>query len=267
MNILAFFAHPDDETMLCGATLALAARSHSLHLLCATRGEGGENGEPPLCPREELGAFRSAELRCAAQHLGAASLEFLPYVDPTVGPENTLYPFAQDEEALALQLVAALRRTQAAVLVSHGADGEYGHPAHKLCHRACLRALQLLGPAAPLFYTTLSIFPGHPRERLANRSEPAHLILDLEDLRPAKTAAALCHRTQHALFVRAASQEAGRPLTVPEIILTLESVHRVHPPVLPAQPLADPFAAFLRSSGYARENPAFLHPEEEDGSR
>ncbi len=49
MNILAFFAHPDDETMLCGGTLALLARAGArVHLLIATRGEGGENGEPPV---------------------------------------------------------------------------------------------------------------------------------------------------------------------------------------------------------------------------
>ena len=46
MNILAFFAHPDDETMLCGGTLALLAQNGaSVHYLCATRGEGGELGE------------------------------------------------------------------------------------------------------------------------------------------------------------------------------------------------------------------------------
>jgi hypothetical protein len=40
----------------------------------------------------------------------------------------------------------------------------------------------------------------------------------------------MCHRTQHALFVRRASEEAGRQLSVPEVILPVESLHRVHPP-------------------------------------
>jgi LmbE family N-acetylglucosaminyl deacetylase len=258
VNILAFFAHPDDETMLGGATLALVSRLANLHILCATRGEGGETGEPPLCPREDLGAVRSEELSCAVNVLGAASLDFLPYMDPTVGPDNTLYPFSPNEELLAQQVADAVIRRGAHVLISHGADGEYGHPAHKLCHRACLGAIRLLGAGAPLFYTIQSIFANHPRPRLANRSEPAHLILDLESLRAVKTKAALCHRTQHALFVRAASQETGRPYTVPEIIMTLESVHRVSPPLLPGQPLVDPFAALLRSSGWTRENPDLL---------
>jgi LmbE family N-acetylglucosaminyl deacetylase len=255
VNILAFFAHPDDETMLCGATLALAARRARLHLLCATRGEGGETGEPPLCPREDLGALRTQELECAARALGAASLEFLPYVDPTVGADNTLYPFTLDEELLAQQVAEAVVRRGAHVLISHGADGEYGHPAHRLCHRASLAAIDLLGAAAPLFYTPLAMYATHPRPRLANKSQPAHLILDLEPLRAEKTAAALCHRTQHALFVRAGSQEAGHPVSVPEIMLLEESVYRVSPPLAPGEQVRDPFAALLRSSGWARENP------------
>ena len=49
LDVIAFFAHPDDETMLCGGTLALLdSLGARVHLLVATRGEGGEMGEPPL---------------------------------------------------------------------------------------------------------------------------------------------------------------------------------------------------------------------------
>jgi len=66
MNILAFFAHPDDETMLGGGSLAwMATLGANLHCLCATGGEGGEMGEPPLCRREELGEIRRQETACA----------------------------------------------------------------------------------------------------------------------------------------------------------------------------------------------------------
>jgi LmbE family N-acetylglucosaminyl deacetylase len=51
MKVLAFFAHPDDETMLCGGTLALLSKAGiEIHLVCATRGEGGECGEPLFVP-------------------------------------------------------------------------------------------------------------------------------------------------------------------------------------------------------------------------
>ena len=62
MNILAFFAHPDDETMLTGGTLALLAkRGANIHYVCATRGEGGEIGEPPVTTIQELGETREKE--------------------------------------------------------------------------------------------------------------------------------------------------------------------------------------------------------------
>src|SRR5512133_1188251 len=114
LNVLAFFAHPDDETMLCGGTLALlASQGASVHVLIATRGEGGELGQPPVCEREQLGQVREQELRCAVQALGAASLTLMDYIDPTVGPDDTLYPFTTDIDTLAMQLSEALRYRQA----------------------------------------------------------------------------------------------------------------------------------------------------------
>ena len=260
MNILAFFAHPDDETMACGATLAFAARTSRLTVVCATRGEGGERGDPPLCLREELGTVRSEELRCAVKELGAAEVEFLDYIDPTIGPDNKLYPFSDDDERLALQVVEAIRKARADVLISHGTNGEYGHPAHKLCNRAAHRAIEILGQYAPLFYTVQAAFPGIPKPRFANKDDPAHLILDLEPYRDFKVAAALCHRTQHDLFVRQDSKEAGRQVSVAESIDALESVHRVHPPVPMMTPVQDEFADLLRSSGLACENSEWLSP-------
>lgn len=260
MNILAFFAHPDDETMACGAMLALAARSAHLTVLCATRGEGGERGDTPLCTREELGAVRSEELRCAVKELGAAELEFLNYVDPTIGPDNTLYNFTSDEERLALEVVEVIRKTRADVIISHGTNGEYGHPAHKQCNRAAHRAIEILGQYAPLFYTVQAAYPGMPKPRFANIDDPAHLILDLEPYLDAKIAAALCHRTQHDLFVRQDSLEAGRLMGIAETIDALESVHRVHPMVLAQTPVQDEFANLLRASGLACENSEWLSP-------
>ncbi|MEJ5312796.1 MULTISPECIES: PIG-L deacetylase family protein [Anaerolinea] len=253
MNILAFFAHPDDETMLCGGTLALLARAGAqVHLLIATRGEGGENGEPPVCSREELGEVRAEEMRCAAKQLGAASLRFLSYIDPLVGPDNTLYAFTEDEETLTAELVEALQAVHAEALISHGSNGEYGHPAHRLCHRAARKAIERLGTQAPLFYTIQATHPEHPRVRLANPEDPAHLILDTQSVHDIKVAAALCHRTQHALFIRNTSRELGRPVTVPEVIRDWESLHRVYPPVH-RLPVEDELTNLLRATGSARD--------------
>jgi LmbE family N-acetylglucosaminyl deacetylase len=232
VNILAFFAHPDDETMLCGGTLALLSKSGAnVHYLCATRGEGGDVGEPALCEREELGKVREQELRCAVQALSGpdACLEFLDYIDPTVGPEDTLYPYEAETEVIITQVLEAIRRSQADVLLTHGSNGEYGHPAHKRTHEVAVLAVERLGGNAPLLYTVQAHYEDNPKPHLANEDDSAHLVLDISTVLDRKIAAAVCHTTQHDLFVRRASKEAGRRMTIPEVIVATESLHRLRP--------------------------------------
>lgn len=234
-TLLCTIAHPDDETMFCGGTLAaLAARGVEIHVLCATRGEGGELGEPPLCTREELGRVREAEMRCACQALGVRQVEFLDYVDPVIGPENVLYPFTGDEDGLRDRLLAHVRRLRPGILLTHGRDGEYGHPAHKLLHRATWDAFQRMqdGARPAYFYTVAAAIPGL-KDRIFNGSEPADLIFELEGTPwlDAKEAAALCHVTQHALFKR-----RRKARTVREILRRVESLHRYWPPDGPDAP-------------------------------
>jgi N-acetylglucosamine malate deacetylase 2 len=235
MNVLAFFAHPDDETMLAGGALALLAQSGAqVHYLCATRGEGGEAGEPPLCERERLGELREQELVCAVQALGGRSLTFLGYADPLVGPEQELYGYTDNLTLLAGQVATSLRQYEIEALITHGSNGEYGHPAHLLTHQSARLAVESLKVSHPHLnmpglYTVQANFEGHPKPRLANRDDPADLILDVSSVLEQKTKAALCHRSQHALFVRRASEEAGRKITVPEVMIALESLHRVLP--------------------------------------
>ena len=200
LTLLAAFAHPDDETILAGGLLAmLANRGAVLHLLVATRGEGGELGEPALAERSGLGQVRSLELRCAAGELGIQSVIFLDYIDPLVGEGEELYPFEADFESLTQEITAAMHATQANALLTHGSDGEYGHPAHALMHRACKFALQSdWGGSVPL-YAISADYPDHPRPRLANKHDPAHFVIDIEPWVSTKLQAAACHRSQAAL--------------------------------------------------------------------
>lgn len=231
MNLLAFFAHPDDETMLCGGTLALLEQEGvHVHVLIATRGEGGEVGNPPLTEPELLGEVRVREMQCAGEALGVSSVYFLDYEDPRVGPDDTLFPYTEDLARLTEEILSFLDSTRADALLTHGKNGEYGHPAHLISHRAAHEAAaQLSRPM--LVYSASASFPEHPRPRLTNEDEPAHLIVDVSSVLEKKTAAALCHRTQNDLFTRRASEEAGRTLTVPEIIIPVEGLHRSLPPV------------------------------------
>jgi LmbE family N-acetylglucosaminyl deacetylase len=246
MNILAFFAHPDDETMMAGgALMMLAHRGFQVHYYSATRGEGGEVGEPPLCTVEELGVVREDELMCAVRSLSGSSLTFLGYVDPRVGPDDILYPFNADLNTLAGQVAASIRQHQAAAVFSHGSNGEYGHPAHVLMHQAVSRAVATLGKHAPLFYSANAAYPGHPRPRLMNKDDRADIVLDIGPVREQKVRAVLCHKTQNAMFIRNTSKEAGHPVSLSDVIMPMESFHRVFPPLADGERLDDAVARAL----------------------
>lgn len=196
MNILAFFAHPDDETMLIGGTLALLALNGAhVHYLCARRGDGGEVGEPPLCTIEELGEKRELEMNCAVKNLGGSSLTFLDYSDPRIGPGVALFPFSDNLSLLAGHVATHIGMREADVVITHGSNGEYGHPAHVFSHQATRNAVASMNGSqpTPLLYTVSAQFPGHPKPRLANRDDPAHLILNVTPTLNQKIAAAMCH--------------------------------------------------------------------------
>jgi LmbE family N-acetylglucosaminyl deacetylase len=139
------------------------------------------------------------------------------------------------------QIRDAIRQIDPEIVISHGTDGEYGHPAHQLLHRAVFDAIQK-SSSSPLFYTFAANDPS-VEDRLLNVSDPAHLILDVRPWLDAKEAAALCHETQSALFKRRTEAE-----TVREVLRTVESFHRHFPPVADGTPM-DSFAQLLRTAG------------------
>jgi len=234
-SILVVVAHPDDETMLAGGTLALASScGWQTHLLCATRGEGGEMGEPPVCSREDLPRVREQELHCAAQALGVTTVSLLDCVDPLVGPDEALYAFTDDENGLAHRISTVIERLSPDYVLTHGSDGEYGHPGHQVLFRAAFLAVTEMR-SGPALYTFAARVPGI-EDHLWNQSQLAHLALDIRPWLDAKEEAALCYVTQHTLFKRRRGAE-----TIREVLRTVESFHCHHPRVdyLPEDRFAD----------------------------
>lgn len=242
-SVVCMFAHPDDETVLAGGMIALMSQQGiPVHVVSATRGEGGEMGEPPVVDsRDTLGEVREAELRCAAKALGA-TISLLDYVDPVIGPDEALLAFDADFDVLARQFADIARARRAKLILTHGADGEYGHPAHRLVHQAALYGIQQLYSEA-LVYTVAANVPT-VTDRLWNESERAHLALDIRPWAEAKIAAMECHVTQHALFKRRKKLK-----TVAEALRTVESVRRAWPILPPDEPPRDAFADLLRTAG------------------
>ena len=166
-----------------------------------------------------------------------------------IGPGEQLFAFEANPTMLAGQIAASLKLHRANVALTHGSNGEYGHPAHVLMHAMTRVAVETYGEGAPLFYTFAAAYPGHPYPRLTNPDDPAHLIVDVSAYLEQKEAAALCHRTQNPLFVRRRSEQAGRQLTVREALLTVEGLRRQWPPVTSA--LDDTFAKLMLGLGAA----------------
>jgi LmbE family N-acetylglucosaminyl deacetylase len=194
-------AHPDDELFAAGLLAALAERSVEVHLLCLTRGEGGTTGKPPVTTRENLGAFREAELHASAAVLGARSVEVLGYVDPIPEGGVTKAPDA-DPDHLAAQVAETLRRQGAEAVLTHGSNGDYGHPAHRLMHAAVRQAVGLLGDEAPVFYTFNAAAPEVDVWGGMNADDPADLVLDVTPWLATKVRAFEAHVSQRELWVK-----------------------------------------------------------------
>jgi LmbE family N-acetylglucosaminyl deacetylase len=219
-SILVVSAHPDDETLFAGGTLAMyAQKGHAIYIVETTRGEGGELGEPPLTRRENLGAYREQEARRAAGALGACDIFFLPFIDPYMEINGIARRIDVPLDIFAEAIGEYIQKIMPDVVITHGSDGEYGHPQHTYTHRATRLAMNNEASAAALLSWS-AWYAAPERERVLNRSDPAHFVIDIQPWLAAKIAAALCHETQHAMFLR----NTGAP-SVAEMIWHTESFH------------------------------------------
>lgn len=124
LRLLAVLAHPDDESMAAGATLAYyAAQGVETYLVTATRGERGWFGIPAVNPGlNGMARTREAELAAAARVLGIREVAYLNYIDGDLDK-------ADPAEAVA-RLVSEVRRIRPQVVFTFPPDGAYGHPDH-----------------------------------------------------------------------------------------------------------------------------------------
>jgi LmbE family N-acetylglucosaminyl deacetylase len=149
-TLVTFHAHPDDEAIATGGTIARAkAEGHRVVLVVATRGELGEHDPAVLRPGETITERRVAEQHAAAAELGVDRVEFLGYHDSGMDgtPENHAdHAFARaDVEEAAGRLAALLREERADVLTVYDDHGGYGHPDHVQVHHVGVRAAELAG--------------------------------------------------------------------------------------------------------------------------
>jgi len=122
LRLMAVLAHPDDESLGVGVTMAkYAAEGVETYLATATRGERGWNGPEADFPGlAELGKIRTEELNCAAQALGIRRVDFLDYIDGDLDQANP-------PEVIS-KIVCLLREIRPQVVLSFAPEGVYGHP-------------------------------------------------------------------------------------------------------------------------------------------
>jgi LmbE family N-acetylglucosaminyl deacetylase len=187
MATLVFFhAHPDDEAIATGGTMAkMAADGHRVILVTATRGELGEVPEGFLSPGETLAERRTAELAAACAVLGVARHEFLDYGDSgMVGEPTNNDPgcfWQADVDEAAKRLSDILQSEKADVLTAYDENGNYGHPDHIQVHRVGLRAGEMAGVPRVFMATVNRDY----LKRLTETAEGAALLVASEEERPA----------------------------------------------------------------------------------
>jgi LmbE family N-acetylglucosaminyl deacetylase len=123
-RLMCVLAHPDDESLGTGGTLAKYANEGvETYLVTATRGERGRFGDKGETPDlKTVAKVREAELRAAAQELGVREVNFLDYIDGELDRANPV-------EAVS-KIVTHLRRLKPHVVITFAPDGAYGHPDH-----------------------------------------------------------------------------------------------------------------------------------------
>lgn len=136
-GLLSFHAHPDDESITMGGTLAeLADRRVPITVVTATRGEAGEihNRSDADQVRHRLGEIREAEQRAALEVLGVEDLRYLGYHDSGMMGTDQNNHGASFWNASLMEatgrLVKIVREVQPEVLTAYDPFGGYGHPDH-----------------------------------------------------------------------------------------------------------------------------------------
>lgn len=179
-RLLFVHAHPDDETLTTGATIAhYCARGADVHVVTCTLGEEGEVigdrwAHLAVDRADQLGGYRIGELDAALRALGAGPPQFLggagrwrdSGMTGTPARRHQRFIDADDTETVAA-LAAVIRRLRPHVVISYDPHGGYGHPDHVHAHHVTTAAVAAAavdiggaGWATPKFYWTVTATSG-----------------------------------------------------------------------------------------------------------
>lgn len=208
-TLVCFHAHPDDEVISTGGTIARAAADgHRVVLVVATNGEFGETPED-LADGELLADRRRVETEASARTLGIARVVWLGYTDSGMtgwaqNEDPGSFHLADLDEAAA-RLATVLREESADVLTIYDWHGNYGHPDHIQVHRVGVAAARLVPEVRVL-------------EATMNRDAFVRMI---EEVRASGVAMDLPEDDDGRDFDPNGPADDGNPMGMPETEITL----------------------------------------------
>ncbi|HEY5663604.1 MAG TPA: PIG-L family deacetylase [Ilumatobacter sp.] len=212
-TLVCFHAHPDDEAIATGGSMARAhAEGHRVVLVVATDGAHGEVPDD-LAPDETLVDRRRTETMAAAAVLGIDRVEFLDYTDSGMtgwGQNDHHEAFCRaDLDVVAGRVADVLREERADVFTLYDWHGGYGHPDHIQVHRVGCRAEELVRPDLP----GLRVF-----ESTFNRDRMRQLVAAAAEMGVVETGPP---GDGGAEFDPDGPMDDGNPMGTPEAELTL----------------------------------------------
>ena len=148
IDVLAVFAHQDDETFYAGGTLLKLKDDPRVRLrfLCLTLGDKSDAINKLGITGERLGRIRSQELETAAAVYQAEEVIQFQYLDQELA--------RADQERLIEEIRKVIDETGTEIVITHDPAGISGHPDHKTCSRAATEAFRR-SAAQKLYYATL----------------------------------------------------------------------------------------------------------------
>jgi LmbE family N-acetylglucosaminyl deacetylase len=208
-TVLVVLAHPDDESLACGGTLArLADEGARIVLLCASRGERGSQSGPVA--DEGLAGNRARELAAAAGALGIGDVLLFDH------PDGDLR-WAHVAE-LHAQIALAIRHYEPSAVITFAEDGLYWHLDHIAVHERTTTVVRSLGRDAPaLYYVAMppgvmraivdaatargwtappAGFWSLPPDAFGDGAKPPTIAVQVQDWVPRKLAGIRCHQSQ-----------------------------------------------------------------------
>ena len=135
-SILGIFCHPDDEVLVSGLLNRARSHGYNVHLICATRGEGGRIRHPELVTESTQAQARSQEYDEVCARLKVSSHRMLDFPD---GKAETW-----DRDSLTRTLIEHMNRVDPQIVVTLDYQSEKGHPDHNEAHRRTTEAFWML---------------------------------------------------------------------------------------------------------------------------